>query len=663
MAAIFYGNWLTEDFIRGTSGGTVSAAHQLLLAYPEDLDKPATAVVSACNALKFDCTMWNYKQESSPQAPAFLRWVKSHLSTGSPVITGLYWGVESDSDYDHIVPLVGYDTLGSDVSVLFFNDLHTNGSIRAEVSTFVATRKHCASSERFGQQSFCLPRNRNYGVAVMGNRDAEGALRPVRLEMSSWTEPDYSREDAQQQKPRLLLAAATASALSPGKRYAMLRFDCADAVPEKAFLQAAFAQKTVFVAVTSTWTQAVNFMSNTTQFFRCVELPPGPVAAPDAATQAPSAGGKRGVSGTEVPSRRAPPSCAHAQDGSCPPPRWEAHWALNLSTVVQPCNASGLFRSSALYGLASFDWSNAKAAWASLPNNATNCSEMLLQQAAITKAIDPRTRVFVYRNFLLALEWLRGQRAAMDDPTKQGYFVHYQAGARRGEIYNEPQLHGLRQYFWNFSNPAAVEYFIAEATSDDAVGNALVDGIFTDDVDGTFQEHAQACRNMGMSEAQVAQVEDDNQKAYAKLLDALVAKDAYNWQAFGAEDGTTSLLPVGQKDCAETMRRLCEPTTSLSSQPRLVTAVGGVQGVAAFLLARGPHWWMGWGWEGCSDVAPHTYDPLWSIDPGPPSGGCIEALAGGKEGQEGGVFTRDFAQGRATLNCNTWEATLDFKKP
>jgi hypothetical protein len=33
---------------------------------------------------------------------------------------------------------------------------------------------------------------------------------------------------------------------------------------------------------------------------------------------------------------------------------------MKLSTVVQPCNASGLWHDSATFGLTSFDWSNAK---------------------------------------------------------------------------------------------------------------------------------------------------------------------------------------------------------------------------------------------------------------------------------------------------------------
>ena len=174
------------------------------------------------------------------------------------------------------------------------------------------------------------------------------------------------------------------------------------------------------------------------------------------------------------------PSCAHAHDGSCPPPPWPAQWRMNLSTVIQPCNASGYFKFGSRYGLASFDWSNAKALWSANPNDQTNCSEVLVEQARVVKAGNTETRVFVYRNMLLALEWIRGQRVAMDDPKRSDYFLKYQSGPKKGQIYNEPQFNGLRQYFWDYTNPAVVDHWIAEVTGPDAAGSPYVDGIFTD---------------------------------------------------------------------------------------------------------------------------------------------------------------------------------------
>jgi hypothetical protein len=239
-AAIYHGNWLTEDAIRGTSGGR-DGKHELLIAYPKDTDVPGTAISSACIALKLNCTMWNYNREHNPQHTAFLNeFVKGHVDAGHPVIMGLYWGVESDSDFDHIVPLVGYESASrvENVTAVYFNDLHGNASIRAEVADFVSTRAACNAKARFGPGSFCLPRKVDYGIAVSGNADAEGALLPVRLAMDAWSEPDYSREDAQQEPPVLLSATVTVAQLERGVRYALLRFDGAAAVPDRRFLAA-----------------------------------------------------------------------------------------------------------------------------------------------------------------------------------------------------------------------------------------------------------------------------------------------------------------------------------------------------------------------------------------------------------------------------------------
>ena len=276
-AAIYHGNWLSEDAIRGTSGGH-NAKHQLLVVYPKDAEVKGAAISSACESLKLNCSMWDYDTEKAPQHAGFLGWAKDHVDAGHPVIMGLYWGVESDADYDHIVPLVGYDTddAGADgsnaVSAVYFNDLHGNATIRAEARSFVASRKECNKNQRFGPGSFCLPQKYNYGIAVRGNQDAEGVLLPVRLAMDSWTEPDYSVEDQQHEAPVVMGATVTVSGLTAGMRYALLRFDNPAAVPARAFLAAAYANKTEFVASGATWTERAQFESNSTTLFRCVQV-------------------------------------------------------------------------------------------------------------------------------------------------------------------------------------------------------------------------------------------------------------------------------------------------------------------------------------------------------------------------------------------------------
>jgi len=344
---------------------------------------------------------------------------------------------------------------------------------------------------------------------------------------------------------------------------------------------------------------------------------------------------------------------------SCPSPHWEPSYAMQLSLAIQPCNATGYFTQGSEFGLVSFDWSNAKDVWSANPNTKTNCSEMLVEQARIVKSGSPSTKVFVYRNLELALEWIRGQRTIMQDPSKSGYFLQYQSGPSKGIVYDENQFNGLKQYFWDFRNTSAVDAFIADAIGPDAVGNEAVDGIFTDDVDGTFEEHNAAVKNMGYTPEEVSDIIAANQVAYDRIITALIAKKGYNWQAIAGGDGTSGdVLPKNQATCESAMRKLC-PTSPLQGRPTLLPAGGKSDThiadttVAAFLIARGPFWWIGTGWQGCT-TTPTTWqeDPLMQIDPGTPTSNCVESSKG--------VYSRAFTKGNATLDCNTWKATLDF---
>ena len=271
-AGLYYGNYLSEGKVRGSASGGVNAAHQLLIGYEKDIAVRGASVHDACQALGMNCSMWDYNKEPSPQHAAFVAWVADAIDAGEPVIAGVYWGVEDDDDYDHIVPLVGYERQGGGaISALYFNDLHTNATLRGELTTFVQTRRGCDSSERFGPHSFCLPRATDYGVVVHGNQDTRGELLPLRLSTDLWTEPDYSKEDKQHEAPVSLSATVTASGLSSGSTYALLRFEDFTTVPHEDFLQGPFASKIEFVAARDgTHNERVTFMSNSTTLFRCV---------------------------------------------------------------------------------------------------------------------------------------------------------------------------------------------------------------------------------------------------------------------------------------------------------------------------------------------------------------------------------------------------------
>ena len=74
-----------------------------------------------------------------------------------------------------------------------------------------------------------------------------------------------------------------------------------------------------------------------------------------------------------------------------------------MSSLTMTCNSSGWSNPSrgAQFGIASYDWSNAKTQWAAA--KPMDCEERLLEQAEMTKRVNPDTHVFVYRNLVKAL--------------------------------------------------------------------------------------------------------------------------------------------------------------------------------------------------------------------------------------------------------------------
>ena len=93
---------------------------------------------------------------------------------------------------------------------------------------------------------------------------------------------------------------------------------------------------------------------------------------------------------------------------------------LSRSTIAMPCNYSGFFDASitAKFGVVDFDWSSAKQLWANA--RPMNCEELLVEQAAMVKAVNPDTHVWVYRNLVKALPWYTDVQVKINDPAYAG---------------------------------------------------------------------------------------------------------------------------------------------------------------------------------------------------------------------------------------------------
>eukprot|EP01052_Picozoa_sp_SAG31_P048234 SAG31_NODE_10002_length_1198_cov_1.023658_1_plen_307_part_01 len=164
------------------------------------------------------------------------------------------------------------------------------------------------------------------------------------------------------------------------------------------------------------------------------------------------------------------------------PPTWTPNWNLTESTTIQPSGDS-YFMPNHTWGLISLDWSVARSVWFKNGRNKTNCEEVSTEGCRKLKAAGKASKCFIYHNMELALEWEESQRKVMYDPTKADYFLQYTDGFahKNGTIYQEDIQFG-DQFFWDFTNPEAADYFISATVS--SLNDPAVDGTFTDDVGG-----------------------------------------------------------------------------------------------------------------------------------------------------------------------------------
>lgn len=93
--------------------------------------------------------------------------------------------------------------------------------------------------------------------------------------------------------------------------------------------------------------------------------------------------------------------------------------------IGRPCNTSGWFDADFVsqYGLADFDWSNARALWAN--QHPMDDNGLLLKQAATVKARSPSTHVWIYRNLVKALSWYADVGEKLADEQFSGWFLQF----------------------------------------------------------------------------------------------------------------------------------------------------------------------------------------------------------------------------------------------
>jgi hypothetical protein len=223
------------------------------------------------------------------------------------------------------------------------------------------------------------------------------------------------------------------------------------------------------------------------------------------------------------------------------------------STIIQPCNESGLLDAALMgrFGVVSLDWSNAKAVWANQRPMASD--KLMVTQAQLIQKVNPLTRVWVYRNLVKALPWLSAVREKLEDPAYAGWFLRFDPSKDK-EGYHSPPCDGdyepplctalyhdqletpqyssppppswppasqcaaacdcgsvpCGEYLFDHRNASLrrwlVDVYIGGA---EGIGNPAVSGIFLDDTwtpQGPTEEEEHAVADTGLSKADVAEM-------------------------------------------------------------------------------------------------------------------------------------------------------------
>ena len=223
-ALLLYGAWVSAERVCYADGDA-----ELLISVNDD------------TAAKNLHLVYEVYEDFKSTAQEFLNgYLKAQIDRGAPVVLGFYELMKGgDSDYDHIMVVIGYDFDGTNVVGIYHNDFfsqqtrYLGKTIKATGASnphFITTRSKCQLSSAPSQPyDYCIPSGRQYAIALQGlNVPLNGIYTSVAV--NSWKEPDWGREDKLHQAPVLQKYSLTVKGLTAGAAYTILRFDAAAAL-------------------------------------------------------------------------------------------------------------------------------------------------------------------------------------------------------------------------------------------------------------------------------------------------------------------------------------------------------------------------------------------------------------------------------------------------
>jgi hypothetical protein len=403
-------------------------------------------------------------------------------------------------------------------------------------------------------------------------------------------------------------------------------------------------------------------------------------------------------------------------------PLWNATYNALQSTIFMPCNFSGYFDAefAASFGVADFDWSNGKQLWAN--TQPMTCEEDLIAQAQAVKAINPNTKVFVYRNFVKALPWFTSVREKIMDPAYSDWFLYFNPANTTYHVpqcddnYDPPRCSNFYhdqdqtpehpsgdgscyepcdcgegvpcgEYLWNHANGTMLRTWLIEEflLGPTGLGNSAVDGFYIDDgwadtqqpvaswqpaegfcdhwiTGGATEEDLHCVEDMGLTQAQVTNITLNWQQTMQEAAQAIMDNNGWGWYMFS--DSTSP-------SASQCTQYFTQEAVNYNNTTLLFQWTGSNQyplpnidvDLATFMLIRGPYAWLGYSWLGCtSNEVPGFGTNRYTSPADIPQLQVDYGVPTGPYVQSSpGVFTRDWTLATVTMDCITYTPSITMK--
>jgi len=285
-AGLYYGQYVSQYDARSIAcKGALQNKSQLLLGKND---------AYAAKQMHLNAIIWDTDSEQTTDQ--FLAWVKQNVVKGYPVIIGIFTNEylfytdtdpdAGDSEYDHIVPVIGFGSnhpladpayYGDDT--LFFSDNGLWGSttnppyyFNYYCDPFQADRK--LANSKHGSIYSVNNDAANYGIAITGVADLNNDTMPVRLTTNVNNEvPPIEDKSSTRPPPMPITLTITVSGLDPNTSYNLYRYNSFDAVPDSEFnAHASNASEHWNIAISSgtTFVMTEQIQSNEMAIYRAV---------------------------------------------------------------------------------------------------------------------------------------------------------------------------------------------------------------------------------------------------------------------------------------------------------------------------------------------------------------------------------------------------------